>query len=373
MRKQERNEAARVLIFLLGSLGDTVVALPALHLIARRYPEAERRVLANRVTHPKAASMASLLDGTGLVQDYFWFPPPSKRASRLREMLRVARTIRAWKPDVLIYLHEQRGRIIALRDFTIFRLLGIRRLIGIPLNRDLQRNFFHQDRGRYEHRCEYLSRSLVSLGDPMLVHRSSWALNLSSTERGRAASELNALQVCPGVLAMSVGTKIDVNDWGDGNWRALLLDLGRRLRGWGLVALGAPAEHSRSSELLSSWRGPSLNLCGKLTVRESAAVLERARLFIGHDSGPMHLAAAVGTPCAAVFSARHLPGLWFPYGDHHKVFYNKTDCAGCGLDVCVKFGKKCIGGISVGEVVEAVTSMLSAEAKESAARQPAHA
>jgi heptosyltransferase III len=364
----EDAEIERVLIFLLGSLGDTLVALPALHLIAREFPSAQRRVLTDRGMHPKAASMASLLEGTGLVHDYYWFPIPSKERSRLRPMMALAREIRAWRPEVLIYLHEQRGQMIALRDAAMFRMLGIRRLIGVPTTRTLQRKVLHEQSGRFEHRAEYLARSMAPLGDSRLAQRASWDLVFSSTERARAAAELDSLRACPGMLALSIGTKVDTNDWGDDNWRGLLGDLSNRFPGWGLVALGAPVEHARSSELLSVWRGPSLNLCGKLTVRESGAVMERARVFIGHDSGPMHLAAAVGTPCAAIFSARNLPGLWFPFGHGHTVFYKKTDCAGCRLDVCVEFKKKCIAAISVGEVSAAVASMLAPT--ESAASEP---
>jgi heptosyltransferase III len=332
--------------------------LPALHLIARQFPSAQRRVLTDRSMHPKAASMATLLDGTGLVHDYFWFPPPAKGANRLLPMFTLAREIRAWKPDVLIYLHEQRGHMVALRDAAFFRILGIRRLIGVPLTRALQQRAFDETSGLFEHRSEYLARSLGSLGDARLAQRSSWDLKLSEAERARAKTALAPLGHCAGLLAMSIGTKADVNDWGDANWKSLLRDLCGRLPGWGLVALGAPVERARTSELLSNWSGSTLNLCGSLPVRESGAILERVSLFIGHDSGPMHLAASVGTACAAVFSARNLPGIWFPHGSQHTVFYKKTDCAGCRLYTCVEFKKKCIASVTVEEVCTAVIGML---------------
>jgi ADP-heptose:LPS heptosyltransferase len=187
-------------------------------------------------------------------------------------------------------------------------------------------------------------------------------LALSATERQRAAKELAHLGNCPGILALSIGTKVEANDWGDENWRALLHDLSTRLPGWGVVAVGAPVEEARSSELLASWDGPRLNLCGKLSVRESGAVIACARVFVGHDSGPMHLAAAVGTSCAAIFSARNLPGIWFPYGSGHAVFYHRTACAGCGLNTCVEFQKKCIAAVSVAEVSAAVIERSSPRA-----------
>ena len=72
----------------------------------------------------------------------------------------------------------------------------------------------------------------------------------------------------------------------------------------------------------------------KIYPRELPTVLARpsvtggpahARLFIG----PMHLAAAVGTPCVAIFAARNIPRQWFPYGAHHRILYHRVECAGC--------------------------------------------
>jgi heptosyltransferase-3 len=302
--------------------------------------------------------MATLLEGTGLVHDYFWFPASTEGRSRLGPMMSLAKQIRAWKPDVLIYMHEQRGLKIAIRDAALFRLIGIRRVIGVPLTRELQRRAYNEQTELFEHRSEYLTRSLAELGDAKLALRSSWDLNISHAEHAQAAAAIDALSQCPGMLAMSIGTKADANDWGDANWRSLLKSLGGQLPGWGLVALGAPVEQERTSELLSSWAGPKLSLCGALSVRESGAVLQRASLFVGHDSGPMHLAAAVGTPCAAVFSARNLPGIWFPHGTDHKVFYKRTECAGCQLTTCVEFNKKCITSVTVEEVTISVMRML---------------
>src|SRR5208282_1976079 len=130
-----------------------------------------------------------------------------------------------------------------------FRLLGIRRLIGVPLSQALQQKIFHEKSGRFEHRSEYLARSLAPLGDLRLEHRSSWDLVFSSAERARAQLELRPLHACPGILSISIGTKIDVKDWGDDNWRALLEDLSNRLPLWGLAAIGASVEYGRSSAL----------------------------------------------------------------------------------------------------------------------------
>jgi ADP-heptose:LPS heptosyltransferase len=72
----------------------------------------------------------------------------------------------------------------------------------------------------------------------------------------------------------------------------------------------------------------------------------------------MHIAAIVQTPLVAIFSARNLPGIWYPQGEQHCVIYHKVDCAGCGLEKCVVQKKKCITSITVDEVLEAVRNLL---------------
>src|SRR5882757_2146589 len=61
----------RVLIYRLGSLGDTLVALPAFHLIARAFPDAERRLLTNFPVNAKAPPAAAILENTNLIHGYF--------------------------------------------------------------------------------------------------------------------------------------------------------------------------------------------------------------------------------------------------------------------------------------------------------------
>ncbi|MDR3416926.1 MAG: glycosyltransferase family 9 protein [Nevskia sp.] len=343
----------RVLVFLVGSLGDTLVTLPVLRLVAAHYPDAERRLLTNFSISEKAAPISALLDGTGLIHGYIRYPAQRRDP---RQLLQLAATIRRWKPDLLVYLHEPHGLRAAYRDAAFFRACGIRHMIGVPYRASDQFLMLDSDSGRSEHRSEYLARLLAQLGNARLEDRSSWNLLLSGSEQDTARSALAPLLGCTGILSASIGSKVDVKDWGDDNWRRLLRSLSERLPGWGLVMIGAPSEHERTANLLTAWRGRSLNLCGGITLRQCAAVLEHSDVYLGHDSGPMHLAATVGTPCVAIFSARNPPGEWFPYGEGHTVFYKKTECYGCRLDTCTEFAKKCILSISVDEVAEAVVN-----------------
>ena len=72
----------------------------------------------------------------------------------------------------------------------------------------------------------------------------------------------------------------------------------------------------------------------------------------------MHLAAAVQTPCVAIFAARNIPRIWFPYGLQHRVLYHHVDCAGCELETCIVQQKKCLTSITVDEVLQEVRAIL---------------
>ncbi len=353
--------AQRVLLYRLGSLGDTLVALPALHLVRNRFPDAERRLLTNFPVSAKAPPAAAIVGDSGLVHGYFRYSVGTRSPG---ELLALGWELRRWRPDVLVYLAAARGVRAAQRDRLFFRMCGIRQQVGVPVTESMQENRWVADGGDgyFEPEGERLVRNLAgALGSVDLEDPAAWAMHLTEAEEARAVEVLLPVAAEP-VIAVSVGTKVQAKDWGRENWRALLREVAARYSGHALVLLGAPEEAEASEFAAAGWRSasrsPVLNLCGALTPRESAAVLARARVLLGHDSGPMHLAAAVQTPCVAIFAARNKPRVWFPYGRQHRVVYHQVSCWGCGLETCLVEGKRCLASISVGEVVAAVQSVL---------------
>lgn len=346
----------RVLIYRIGSIGDTVVALPAFRLIAQAFPDDERRVLTNFPVSGKAAPLEAVLAHTGLVHGYIQYPLKTRSLGHLFE-LRSA--IKNWSPDILVSLTPARGQWKALRDAIFFKSCGIRRLVGVPWSPNRQRlRSLNGDR-LYESEARRLTRCIAELGEVNLDDPAFWNLAITPAETRVAEQWLREWGQPEGFVACSLGTKAATNDWGIPNWQRLFATLSMHYPDIGLVLVGASEEREISNKAASAWRGSVLNLCGMTTPRESAAVLQRARVFLGHDSGPMHLAAAVATPCVAVFSARNKPGEWFPYGKQHQVIYHQTPCFGCQLIVCEKYQKKCIYSIEVSEVMAAVKEIIS--------------
>ncbi len=339
-----------MLIYRLGSLGDTVVALPCFHQIARIFPNAERRLLTNVPVHAKAPAAAAVLGDSGLIHGYIDYPVGMRKPGKV---LAVRSAIRNFRPQVLIYLSSLRGYRSAQRDKVFFRICGIPELIGFPASeQDCQRRLLPNGVD-LEPEAARLSQSIHSLGPIELDDPSNWDLCLSPTEISRADQFVDDLGSGP-LLAVSVGTKVQAKDWGEANWTALLTRLASQLPNHKLALIGAAEEAAVSERAAIAWRGRSLNLCGSASPRGSAAVMRSAALFLGHDSGPMHLAVAVGVPCVAIFAARNLPRVWFPYGSRHRVIYHRTDCAGCELETCIEQKKKCLLSITVEEVLAAV-------------------
>ena len=228
--------------------------------------------------------------------------------------------IRETRACVLVYVAD-RDALATLRDVLFFRLCGIRHVIGAPLARDLRRARIDPETGHEEHEAERLVRCLSSLGAVDLEDRAVWDLRLRVDER-RAAEVALAPLAGRGFIAVSVGGKAARKDWGDANWRELLSLLAAEWPDLGLVFFGASEEFDRSAGLATAWTGKALNFCGCLTPRESAAAIEHAMLYIGHDNGPMHLAAAAGVPCVAMFGDFNVPKRWHPLGMGHRIIHD---------------------------------------------------
>jgi len=125
------------------------------------------------------------------------------------------------------------------------------------------------------------------------------------------------------------------------------------------IVFGGPEDAKVAQDLLNSW-GRGYNAAGELSVRGSASALGKCALFLGNDSGTMHLAAAAGTPCVAIFSSRDWPGAWYPYGVEQRVFRSEIECEGCYLVECVERQNECLRRISSDDVLSACTELLSA-------------
>jgi heptosyltransferase-3 len=312
-----RSPVETIIIFRIGSLGDTVVALPCFHQVARKFPNSRRILVTDRPASPKAASVESVLGKSGLIDGAIYFSPPPRRA---RDFMELHAQIRQTNANTLVYIAD-RNLFSTLRDLCFFRWCGIRNVIGAPVRRDLRRPRIDPETGETEQEAVRQARCLAPLGTIDLNDREFWDLHLQPSETAAAENSLTPLGGRE-FIAINAGGKVLQKDWGDTHWNELLRLMMPEYKDFALVLFGSEDEFDRCGRLAADWPGPTLNLCGKRTPRESAAVMKRATLFVGHDSGPMHLAAAVGVPCVAMLGDFNPPKRWHPFGAEHRIIHN---------------------------------------------------
>jgi heptosyltransferase III len=135
-------------------------------------------------------------------------------------------------------------------------------------------------------------------------------------------------------------------------------DVARSLtaQGFTIVVTAGPGEQSFTSQVAHDVEGTVLLL--SLTIPELAELIRGARMYIGNDSGPMHLAAAVGTPTVAVWGSSD-SRRWRPWGVDHRVVQNPFECNPCpGYRCLVATSPLCIESVTVEQVNAAVGELL---------------
>ena len=146
----------------------------------------------------------------------------------------------------------------------------------------------------------------------------------------------------PPLLAVHLGAGNAAKRWPTDSWKVLIE---RFLEsGWRVVVVGGIEDAPLSRVLephdrLRDWTG-------SLTVTQTTALLERADLFIGSDSGPAHLAASAGTLSVILFSGTNQPRQWRPWSRHSLVLRHRVPCQPCHQKVCPLADHPCMSGLS---------------------------
>jgi heptosyltransferase-2 len=130
--------------------------------------------------------------------------------------------------------------------------------------------------------------------------------------------------------------------------------------GWRAVAVGSAAERPAAAEILEAVAGPSRNLAGAIGVEDLLSVLRGARAVVGNDSGPVHIAAAMGVPVVAVFGSTS-PAWTAPRGAAVGIVTAGVDCAPCFKRECPRGDPLCLTEIEVEDVLKALSDVVGKE------------
>jgi ADP-heptose:LPS heptosyltransferase len=126
-----------------------------------------------------------------------------------------------------------------------------------------------------------------------------------------------------------------------------------------VVVTGGPGERALTAAVAGT---EGLDLGGRTSLAELAEVLAAADVVVVGNTGPAHLAAAVGTPVVSLFAPTVPPERWRPWRVPHRLLFVDVPCAGCRARVCPVAGHPCLGGVAVEDVVDAVEQLAPVEA-----------
>ena len=352
----------RILVFRTGHLGDTVVALPAFWTLRRRFPDAQITYLSNAdLNNPHYVTGRNVLPANGLFDSWLTYPSTATGFSKLVELWRLRRRMKAGRFDAVFYLMTRgRTRRQIDRDVRFFKTAGIRRIFGAEYAKDnLLPPVVPVPAPTVRSEADFLLDCLSSEGIEDVSGRPRTDLLLTQDERKKAANWLQCVvptqDAFRPLVAFAPGSKWESKIWDENRFA----EVGARLiehHGIFPIVFGGEEDREKGERLVTAWESGA-NAAGILSVREAAAALESCSLYVGNDTGTMHLAAAVGTPCVAIFAAIDWPGRWYPFGADNWVFRVPVDCEGCLLPVSKNSGK-CLEMIGVEEVYAACSEIL---------------
>jgi ADP-heptose:LPS heptosyltransferase len=349
-------------VFQIGSLGDTIVSIPALLSIKSLLPDCSEYLLVNRFE-------SSLRILPNQVFDMVWKPTHQLSyvgsGSKIRQSCSAApllAKLRYYRPRYGVYLMPvDRSQRKIDRDKLFFQAGGVRELVGFrtftdfelqagsaPTLSDTQAYLRFRRLWNEASDEKYPSFSAVPLLKPGAEARERVKTWLQSTRR---YPDRRLVAFSPYSNSSSKNLSQEVIS-------ELLLRLETSL-GVEIVLLGGKKDFTPAAAAIAAAQA-GRNACGAFPLEESAALLQTCDMALCVDSGPMHLAGALGVPLVAAFSRMNDQlGRWFPLGGRHTILYREVECAGCRLSECNVAGHPCMRNISVDQIVRAVSARLN--------------
>jgi ADP-heptose:LPS heptosyltransferase len=349
----------KILIYHIGSLGDTLVVIPALRVVRTSYPQAHITMMTDGQPGRRLVQANDILDGSGLIDDYIIY----KAGSHL-SLARLLLRLRLEKFDSLIYLIRiaPGGRRL-LRDKLYFKLAGIKRFFCMQGNGVAHEISEVSALPRLPHMTDIILGRLAASGMDILLDGDGMRhLHIGAHEIHEVEQWLAELPSSGGRkwIGVGIGGKMAVKIWPLERYERLVDRLIETCDVWPVV-FGGPESRGDGHKLVGHWQRGYV-ACGALGIRAAIEALSRCSLFVGNDTGTIHMAAAAGVRCVGVYSSRDYPGLWEPYGGGHIVFRTPVPCEGCMLEECSAEHMKCILSIPVEQVLHACRTIIEEEA-----------
>ena len=328
----------RILVIKLDHLGDVLLATPVFSNLRRAYPNAELHALTgtwSRVVLEKHPDVNNVIE---------YNSPAFCRTGQptsLRETFTLYRQLRRQKYGLIVELRSDWRTVwFAFLRFAPKRLSRAALQVANKLG-------FAQFSGTHE-----TTRNLDVLRQAGIPTSVETAIFSVTTEDKKWASDFLATYQIDRqhpLIAIHPGSPIALKRWMPERYAELADWLIAQKRAQ-ILYVGVKDEIPIITEIQALMRGESINIAGKTTLSQLASILPTCNVFIGNDSGPMHLAAAVGTQTVGLYGPGD-PTRFGPAGAKCQTIQRKSDCPCLGT-VC-RYGKSgCMSEIQVTDVIQ---------------------
>ena len=383
-----QRDFGKILLIKLSAVGDVVHTIPVLNKLRRRYPAAQIDWLIT-------PAIGELLQHHPAISNVVPFPREDWsalwRLAPVMSYARLAAKLRATRYDLVIDMHGQfRTAIFTLATGAPVRI-GFDRPRSSVWNassrvypEETRKHAWHGAREgswlAYSHHIPVptLERHAVdrylAVGD--LLCFEDGPADFSFPIPAEAAARVGALLDRHHAANKKLAVLAPGTIWETKTWRSEgFAEVARHLlqSGFAVALIGAVREREACGKVESLAPGV-INLAGKTTLTELAALIRRSGISVTNDSGPMHMAVALGRPVVSIFGPTE--PVWIgPYGRSDAVLQAKLDCSPCYLRQLSRcdFSHRCMREISAAAVIERVESLLrTQDAANVPAKAPAH-
>ncbi len=330
----QKLQPGRLFVFLREHIGDVVNSTAALYCLRRRFSRAYLCVEVGE-------RAVEVLQNFPRIDD-IWIRPTHQG---LWGKLRFIRRLREGHFDLAVILDDSADMVLHAW------LAGIPVRVGVRRKEKFQRlytAFVPHDTSRHE-TLEHLRDVVELLGCDTSDYRPR--LYPSSQDTRTAEQELRQAGwdgITP-LVGINPGASREHRRWFPDRFAQVCDALAEQ--GTACVLLGGPGDRQLAEEILANCRSRPLVLTGRLTILQLAALMPHLRLLITADSGPMHVAAAMGTRVVALYGVSD-PAYTGPFGKGHIIIRHNEPCTECTAERCVR-DRECMKRIRVEEVVAA--------------------
>ncbi|MGA2134372.1 MAG: glycosyltransferase family 9 protein [Bryobacteraceae bacterium] len=348
----------KVLVYRIGSLGDTIVSIPALRAVRAHFGRDAHIAVLHNVSHAGLVTTREVLDCAQLADEFIPYQFAESAVPKVRTAFALWARLLARRFDAVVsLLPSERPPAALRRDVWFFRTCGIPRVIGFRAVPDAVVRPRENGRAlRTQNEARILLQRLRESGIDTQGdgHLGIPLLHPGAADRATAEAWMSTRRKHPErpLIAVCPGCKKPANSWPLDRF----IELSRRILATNcaeILVLGGPAEQGLAEHMIAALGGEGINAAGDFSVAGSVALLSHCQLLVGLDTGTSHLAAAVGVPCVVIQSANSFAGHWDPLGDSNTILRRSVPCEACLCSECPVAGHPCME-IPVDEVWQAV-------------------